>query len=519
MMFRDSTPISKPISRKNSNTHVPTHRSLKSGTTVQVDEPKKHATDELWTPTQVQQQLEQLVKSSALSRTIFVTGEIMNYSAKSSSGHLYFDLKDEHKNKLSCTLFCVSRVLSADTLSSLDNGVRVVAKGLIRCVSKFKGSQYQLNVRGLQIQQNEDSVHEKQLEEWQSALTQEGVFDTDHKRVLPLYPQRIAVVTSVDGAVLQDIRQTLENARVPVHLVVYPCAVQGKNCVPSVLEQLRSICEQSEDETEHVVLPIDLVLIARGGGSREDLWAFNQPLLLRGIDAMRGVGTLPPIACAIGHQTDTPLLDDVCDASFITPTYAAQYIAQSFVNLQTSTRSLHVRLHGNVRQVLQQMHSRYQVLTSAIQNHSPHQKLLGHTQHLHQHLQTRIHQLLSTTQNAYSRLYYAVHKHDPARATVQHLQNQHARLKQSVQSALHVLSTKWNTLCNTTQNSVPWSLFTHHTNWVMLKDANGMKDMNVFDVITQRTGMLSMVTPYGLVQIKYNVQNNKLVSPLQSPTT
>jgi exodeoxyribonuclease VII large subunit len=335
--------------------------------------------------------------------------------------------------------------------------------------------------------------------------------------VIPLHPQHIAVVTSADGAVLQDIRQTFENARVPVNLVVYPCSVQGKNCVESVLEQLRTICEQSEDETDHAVPHIDLVLIARGGGSREDLWSFNQPLLLRAIDAMRGVGTLPPIACAIGHQTDTPLLDDVCDASFITPTYAAQHIAQSFVNLLTSARSMQVQMRTNIRQVLQQMHSRYQVLTRTVQNHSPHTQLFSHTQHLHQRLQTCIHQLLSTIHTTYSRLHYAVHKDNPTRTTVQQLYNQHALLKQSVQSVLHVLSTKWRTLHNTTQNSTPWSLFTRHENLVMLKEANGMKDKNVLDVITQRIGKLAMVTPYGLIQINYEVVTSPTIELL--PTT
>lgn len=519
MMFHDYTLVNKPFSRKNSNLHASTHRSLKSGAMVHKDEPKGCVTEELWTPTQVQQQLEKLVKSSALSQAIYVAGEIINYSAKSSSGHLYFDLKDEQKNKLSCTLFCVSRVLSSDTLSSLDNGVQIVAKGAIRCVSKFNGSQYQLNVRELQIQHNEESVHEKQLEEWQSALAQEGVFDMDHKRVLPSHPQHIAVVTSADGAVLQDIRQTLENAQVPVHLVVYPCFVQGNNCVSSVLEQLRTICEQSEDETKTNVSPIDLVLIVRGGGSREDLWAFNQPLLLRAIDAMRGVGTLPPIASAIGHQTDTPLLDDVCDASFITPTYAAQHIAQSFINKRTSVSSLQARMHTNIRQVLQQMHSRYQILTRTVQNHSPHRQLLSHTQHLHQFMQTRIHKLLSTTHTVYSRLNYTVHKHNPTRTIVQQLHNQHAVLKHSIQSALHVLSTKWITLHNATQNNKPWSLFTRHKNWVMLKEENGMKDINVLDMITQQIGTLSMVTCYGLVKIKYEVQNNMLPSSPQPSTT
>lgn len=387
-------------------------------------------------------------------------------------------------------------MLSTDVLNTLNNGVQVVAKGSVRCVSKFKGSQYQLNVRGLEIENHDEGHFEKQLEVWRVTLAQEGLFDDDHKRPLPLYPQRIAVITSADGAVLHDIRQTFENMNTPVRLTVYNCSVQGTNCVTSILDQLRSIGEQNEDEALcDSGGAVDMILIARGGGSREDLWEFNQPLLLRGIDAMRGVGTLPPTACAIGHQTDSPLLDEVCDASFITPTYAAQYIARTYNELYQSVIHTYDTLRATMSHKLQQTTARYKTIQQRLIDNAPHHNWFS----IHHDLRTRLQARLVAHTQRVNGLHCHVHKHNLFHRILCTCNQHFVQAQQKIFQKIHNYHSRWTTLHHNIQTVKPWSVFNQHTNWVMLKN------MNVLDMMKQNNGIMELVTAHGRVNIRYTV--------------
>ena len=308
----------------------------------------------LWTPTTIQNQLQTLIASSPeLASPLWVKGEINNCSSRNRSGHMYFDIQDECGNKLSCTLFGVHYIVPQDIQERLENGVLVKVKGKLKCISKYKGSQYQCNVRQLNIMSNDSGMYEQQLKEWKTTLQQEGLFDASHKQALPSYAQHVAVITSQDGAAWQDVRQTIENTHIPLQIQLYPCLVQGEKCVSSILQHLETICELDLSHKP------DIVLITRGGGSREDLWEFNRQSLARGVHALRNTGQLPCTVCAIGHQTDTPLLDYVCDASFITPTYSAQHIVQPYVELNTSLVSTHRNLTKTIQNLLKQKHEQY----------------------------------------------------------------------------------------------------------------------------------------------------------------
>lgn len=493
MQFRDNTskPTTIPLSRKITHSAC-AHTSVKNNGPI-----SRH-----WTPTQVRKELEMLVKSSSLSATLSVCGELINFSARTNTGHMYFDLIDEQKNKLSCTLFCVDRVVPANTQDKLKNGLQVVVQGQIRCVSKFKGSQYQLNVRKLQVCDDNRGAHERQIREWKTMLQDEGVFDIDHKQPLPTYIECLAVLTSEEGAVVNDIRQTLVNANVPVKMTVFDCAMQGENCVGSILNHLQNICDESNTYGG--------VLIARGGGSSEDLSAFNHPLLLRGIDAMRGVGRLPPVLCAIGHQTDHPLLDNVCDRSYITPTYAAQRIAQPFVDARKATEREYENTRMQLRNMLSTTQCAFDNLLHVIQQTQPHQHLQTALQGSYQNTQMHLTRHLSKQYVQYTRLHDNIIHTNHVAQYEQKIGAIYGVLHRKITLTIREQDTRWKDLHSSVQTAQPWCVFANHSNYVILQNDQTNQDLSVSDIIKKGTGTLTICSAQGNVCIEYITKHTKL---------
>ena len=495
MQFREPTAV---LSRKKKKVkQISSTKQLPSKTKETTKTDRK-----TFTPTQILQQLESLIQKSTLSSSIWVTGELINVYPKNRSGHMYFDIKDDNANKLSCTLFGVDRVLSADVRSCLANGVQVSVYGTIKCICKFKGSQYQLNVRKLEIISEDNGIHEKQLIQWENELKSEGVFQDTHKRTLPSYPQHIAVLTSEGGAALQDIKQTLINAHVPVFLHLYPCIVQGEQCVPTILKQLQTLCDECNDDDETQRVCIDMVLIARGGGSREDLWEFNQPLLLRSIDALRGVGKLPPIACAIGHQIDHPLLDKVCDTSFITPTYAAQAIAKPFQTLLTTTQTTHQHIQQQLNQHIETLHQRYTSLQRIIQSHHPQKNMLMTLQASYTTLQQRILRNINEQHHRYTSFHQKITSYPLMHNITKHLMTQKHNMQQKMRQYMESQNTSWLKQHNSLKEYQPWALLYSHPNMVILKDAQ-YKDVSIHKMTKESKPMVvKMLTSKGSYDVR-----------------
>lgn len=235
---------------------------------------------------------------------VWVTGEASNIST-SARGHLYFVLKDREAQ-----LRCVRFGYGARGKSFVPNeGDQILCNGEIR-VYPLNGV-YQLYVSliepiglGLMFQQ---------LEELRRRLEMEGLFAEEKKRSLPLYAQRIGVVTSPTGAVIHDIISILQRRWPIAELILSPCQVQGVDAADSVRHAL--------DLLRHF-FPLDAVIIARGGGSLEDLWPFNDEQLVRAVRAFP-----VPIVSAIGHQTDFTLVDFAADLRVPTPTAAAESVS------------------------------------------------------------------------------------------------------------------------------------------------------------------------------------------------
>lgn len=249
--------------------------------------------------------------------TIHVLGEIGDLS-RPTSGHLYFTLKDPY-SELRCVMW---RSVASQLRFAPEPGMEVIATGGLEVYTP-RGT-YQLIVRRLEPRGvGALEVAFRQLKE---RLEREGLFDARRKRPLPRIPQRIAVVTSIAGAALRDILRTLERRLPMVEVLVYGVRVQGEGAAQEIAAAIGALNEHRDD-----LGGIDLMIVGRGGGSLEDLWAFNEEIVARAIAASQ-----IPVVSAVGHEIDVTISDLVADLRAPTPTAAAELIAPSRDELRSS---------------------------------------------------------------------------------------------------------------------------------------------------------------------------------------
>src|SRR5258706_5582254 len=272
---------------------------------------------------------------------IWVTGEITNLRNQ-SSGHLYFTLKDATA-QLSCVLFRgeiqVDRAL-------LEDGRKVILQGDVT-VYETRG-QYQLRVTAVELQGI--GALQVAFEKLKQKLNAEGLFALERKRPLPRYPQRIGLVTSPTGAAIRDVLHVVERRNPGLEIVLAPCRVQGTGAALEIATAIRLLnefnvgvqalaCPQSDKPRDKLKLELqqeppdklklelrtglDLILITRGGGSLEDLWAFNEEVVARAI-----FESALPVVSAVGHEIDFTISDFVADVRAATPSAAAEIITE-----------------------------------------------------------------------------------------------------------------------------------------------------------------------------------------------
>ncbi len=253
-------------------------------------------------------QLTAMVKGaieSALPPTVHVVGEISNFK-RHSSGHLYFTLKDQSSEISSVMWRSAAGKLKFDP----QDGLEVVATGAVEVFER--AGRYQLYVR--KLEPRGVGALELAFRQLCEKLAGEGLFDERHKRSLPKYPRRIALVTSPTGAALADILRTIARRYPCVQLMLYPVRVQGPGAAAEIAAAVKRINANSERLGR-----VDLLIVGRGGGSLEDLWAFNDEAVARAIHA----GRIPTIS-AVGHEVDVTIADLVADVRAATPTAAAE---------------------------------------------------------------------------------------------------------------------------------------------------------------------------------------------------
>ncbi len=252
---------------------------------------------------------------------VAVRGEISNLRVQ-ASGHHYFSLKDP-QSQLSSVMFR-GNALSLD--QALADGQEVICVGNIS-VYPPRGN-YQLIVRMVIPEGTGDLA--RKFEALKKRLAEEGLFDPERKRELPRFPRSIGIVTSPTGAALQDFLRILQRRRWTGHVMVYPSIVQGAEAVPSMLEMLAAVKERQE---------VDLLVIGRGGGSLEDLWAFNEESLVRSL-----VEFPVPVISAVGHEIDFVLTDFVADVRAETPSAAAELISSGYLEMVSRFESVEGQL-------------------------------------------------------------------------------------------------------------------------------------------------------------------------------
>jgi len=300
--------------------------------------------------------IKRILQSDPILGNVSVIGEISNLKYH-SSGHVYFTLKDEN-SKINC-------FLSADQRRylryELDNGMEITASGYIYLYER--GGSYSLNVNNIEVSGLGDlQIAFQQLKD---KLQKEGLFDPQYKKPLPLYPKKVAVVTSPTGAAVRDVISIITNRWPLTDILVCPCLVQGPEAARDVAGTIEAVNAQCPD--------VDVMIVGRGGGSMEELWAFNEEVVARAIFLSR-----IPVISAVGHETDFTIADFVADRRAETPTAAAQ--------LAVPDRNvLYTRLHDQKRSLIDRLQKRLRMAELRLQSWSPQRLGMVLSQKIHKY--------------------------------------------------------------------------------------------------------------------------------------
>ncbi len=351
---------------------------------------------------------------------LWVTGEISNL-ATPRSGHLYFTLK-ESGAQVRCAMFRSRRNLSR---FQAKDGMQVIVRARVTLYEP-RGD-YQLIID--HMEQAGEGLLRQQIEQLKQKLDAEGLFSSDHKLPIPLFPQCIGVITSASGAAVHDVLTVLQRRCPAIPVIVYPIAVQGENAAAEIIEMLR-IAEQRQE--------CDLLILTRGGGSLEDMMSFNDEQLVREIYRLS-----IPLISAIGHEIDTSLSDHVADRRAPTPSAAAELASPDCRELNRNTASLAGQLMQLQQNRLLQLTQRIDELSIRLTQQHPGSRLRQQQrqlQTLHLRLEKSMHHRVEIVKSSHKNLLLRLNSHSPVqqlRQSRQSLDNLGARLQQRMQERLH----------------------------------------------------------------------------------
>ncbi len=271
---------------------------------------------------------------------VVVEGEVSNLR-QPSSGHIYFSLKDD-KTSLRCVFF---RYAASRTKFALSDGMKVICFGRIGVYER--DGQYQLYVNSIEPQGK--GALQLAFEQLKEKLAKEGLFEESRKRALPYLPGSIGVVTSPTGAVIQDILNVLDRRFPGHHVIINPVRVQGEKAAVEIAEAIKDFNSLGN---------VEVIIIARGGGSLEDLWCFNEEAVARAI-----FDSSIPVISAVGHETDYTIADFVADRRAPTPSAAAEIVMPSKQELEDRIEALVLALRRNLASIVPQEMQRIDALT------------------------------------------------------------------------------------------------------------------------------------------------------------
>lgn len=279
----------------------------------------------IWTVTELNSAIKDMIEPNF--EDIWLEGEVSNYKLY-SSGHAYFTLKDE-SSQISAVMFDFVGLTQGKF--KLEDGLKVIARG--RVTLYVKSGKHQIVVS--YIEPKGKGALQLAFEQLKLKLQREGLFDPSHKKPIPLLPQKIGVVTSPTGAAIRDILTVINRRFANVHILIYPVAVQGENAKFEISEAIYELNQNFPD--------IDVMLVGRGGGSYEDLWAFNEEIVARAIYASK----IPVISC-VGHEIDFTIADFVADLRAPTPSAAAELVVKNKEDLKVRLKHLYTVLYSTL---------------------------------------------------------------------------------------------------------------------------------------------------------------------------
>ena len=305
------------------------------------------------TVSELNRTIRQLIDNAPELGDLWVKGEVSNFT-RASSGHWYFTLKDATA-QIGCVMW---RNVASRQSFRLQNGDQVSAHGRVSVYEA--GGRYQLNV-SLVRRAGEGDLY-RQYELLKNSLRAEGLFAPERKRALPAFPRRIGIVSSPDAAALRDIVNVLDRRYPLADVLLSPTLVQGAGAPEGIVDALEALNDRED---------VDVIIVARGGGSLEDLWAFNDERVARAV-----AGSKLPVVCGVGHETDTSLAGFAADVRAPTPSAAAELVAPDRAELQAQVIGLSAALVAALRSDVEERRWRLAEHTQALRHLSPSTQLL-----------------------------------------------------------------------------------------------------------------------------------------------
>ena len=295
---------------------------------------------------------------------VWVEGELSDFT-RAASGHCYFSLKDEDA-QIRCVMW---KHLTQYVYFEPEEGMQVRVNGHAS-VYERRGD---LQIQAQAMRQAGKGAQQKAFEELKQTLQAEGLFAPERKQALPAFPDTIGVVTSGQGAAIHDIQSGLARRFPPAEVVLCPVKVQGLDAPRAIADAVAAFNDLPADDAQRP----DLLIVGRGGGSTEDLWAFNEEVVARALDAS-GL----PVVSAVGHESDVTIADLVADERAATPSTAAELVVPDRRDVAERVRGLHDRLRSRVTGRLQATRQRVDALVASRAFHAPARRLEQHRQHL-----------------------------------------------------------------------------------------------------------------------------------------
>ncbi|MCW3129926.1 MAG: exodeoxyribonuclease VII large subunit [Methanophagales archaeon] len=286
-------------------------------------------TPRIFTVQEITRHIRQRLDEDEVLSDIYVKGELSNLT-QPTSGHLYFTLKDEF-SELRCVMF---REKSIGLRFTPEDGMSVIVRGHISVYEK-RGN-YQLYVD--EIQEEGIGALYRAFEQLKKRLKEEGLFDIAYKKPIPSFPRRIGIITSPTGAAVRDMLNITKRRFPHVHILLAPVAVQGEEAPWQIVNAIRLMNRVNAE-----LMKIDVLVVGRGGGSIEELWAFNEETVAREIFSSE-----IPVISAVGHETDFTIADFVADRRAATPSEAAELVVPDNREIVRNLSSLELRMRQNV---------------------------------------------------------------------------------------------------------------------------------------------------------------------------